>query len=66
MTLSEDIVKTCCVLHNFVMDRDGYNVEDTLSVEGTFDMEPVSASARIPTSQESKHVEGQICGILFQ
>lgn len=29
-----DIVKCCVVLHNFVIGRDGYNVEDILSVTG--------------------------------
>jgi hypothetical protein len=28
-----DIVK-CCVLHNFVRERDGYNFEDTLTIAG--------------------------------
>jgi hypothetical protein len=34
---SEDIVKACIVLHNFVRMRDGYNFDDTLSYEGLFD-----------------------------
>jgi hypothetical protein len=34
---SEDIVKTCIVLHNFVCMRDGYNFDGTLSDEGLFD-----------------------------
>ncbi|KAK2577575.1 hypothetical protein KPH14_012786 [Odynerus spinipes] len=29
-----DIVKCCCVLHNFVRERDGYHFEDTLTVNG--------------------------------
>lgn len=29
-----DIVKCCCVLHNFVRDRDGFNFDDTLTVCG--------------------------------
>ncbi|XP_008182845.1 uncharacterized protein LOC103309362 [Acyrthosiphon pisum] len=28
------IVKACCVLHNYIRERDGYRVEDTLTVEG--------------------------------
>ena len=28
------IIQACCVLHNFVRDRDGYAFEDTLSVAG--------------------------------
>lgn len=29
-----DIIKACCVLHNFVRERDGHRLEDTLTVEG--------------------------------
>ncbi len=32
--LSMKIVQACCVLHNFVRERDGYNFEDTLTIEG--------------------------------
>lgn len=28
------LVKTCCVLHNFVRSRDGVNIQETMSVEG--------------------------------
>lgn len=31
---SEDIVKACCILHNFVRKRDGYNFQHTLNVVG--------------------------------
>lgn len=34
-----DIVKCCCVLHNFVREREGYNFEDTLTVHGLYDFE---------------------------
>ncbi len=27
----DDIIKACCILHNFVRRRDGYNFEDTLT-----------------------------------
>lgn len=37
-SLAEDIIKACCVLHNFVRERDGYNFDDTLNVEGLEDM----------------------------
>ncbi|XP_063865375.1 uncharacterized protein LOC135103260 [Scylla paramamosain] len=30
LSLAEDIIKACCVLHNFVRDRDGVRIEDTL------------------------------------
>ena len=29
-----DIVKTCVVLHNFVRERDGYKIEDAMTVTG--------------------------------
>lgn len=32
------IVKACCVLHNFIRERDGYRVEDTLTVAGLVDL----------------------------
>uniref|UniRef100_A0A8C5LVR0 DDE Tnp4 domain-containing protein n=1 Tax=Leptobrachium leishanense TaxID=445787 RepID=A0A8C5LVR0_9ANUR len=32
-----DIVKSCCVLHNFIRDRDGYNFSDSLSILGLED-----------------------------
>lgn len=33
-----DIVKCCCVLHNYVRERDGFEFEDTLTVEGFEDI----------------------------
>lgn len=32
--LAKKIVKTCCILHNFVRSRDGYSYDDTLVVTG--------------------------------
>ncbi|CAH1964552.1 unnamed protein product [Acanthoscelides obtectus] len=32
--LAKAIVRTCCILHNFVRSRDGYSYEDTLTVTG--------------------------------
>jgi hypothetical protein len=29
-----DIVKACCILHNYVRRRDGYQFEDTLCIHG--------------------------------
>ncbi|XP_053609528.1 uncharacterized protein LOC128682057 [Plodia interpunctella] len=31
ISLATDIIKACCILHNYVRDRDGYNYEDTLT-----------------------------------
>ncbi|XP_054260017.1 uncharacterized protein LOC128984701 [Macrosteles quadrilineatus] len=39
ISLCEDIVKVCCVLHNFIRDRDGCRVEDCLSIEGLYDID---------------------------
>ena len=36
-----DIVKCCCVLHNFVRDRDGYKFEDILTVNGFDDTDVI-------------------------
>lgn len=30
--LAQNIIKACCILHNFVRIRDGYRYDDTLSV----------------------------------
>jgi len=46
LVLSEtaiDIVKSCCVLHNFFRRRDGYKFEDTL----TCDMDDVEQVAAV-------------------
>ncbi|XP_039748888.1 protein ALP1-like [Pararge aegeria] len=41
---AKTIVKACCVLHNFIRVRDGYNGNDLLSISGLIDMnlQPVS------------------------
>lgn len=36
--LANLIIKTCCTLHNFVRDRDGVKFNDTLLVEGFYDL----------------------------
>lgn len=37
-SLSIKIVQACCILHNFVLKRDGYNFEDSLVVSGFEDI----------------------------
>lgn len=39
-----DIVKACCLLHNFVRNRDGYVFEDSLTVPGLEDNESNEAN----------------------
>lgn len=33
LDLAKFIIKTCCCLHNYVRSRDGFNIEDAMSVE---------------------------------
>lgn len=33
-----DIVKACVILHNFVLERDGYNTDESLSITGLQDI----------------------------
>jgi hypothetical protein len=44
--LAVSIVKTCCLLHNFVRVRDGYNFEQTLTVVGLENFEVTGAVTR--------------------
>lgn len=37
LAFSKDVVKACCVLHNFVRNRDGYKFQDTLEITGLDD-----------------------------
>ncbi|KAL4119015.1 hypothetical protein QTP88_011888 [Uroleucon formosanum] len=34
LDLAQNIIKACCILHNFVRVRDGYRYDDTLTVQG--------------------------------
>ena len=56
LSLTEDIIKVCCVLHNFVRDRDGVQIEDTFTVGGLFDME----SAAGPSSRPASHLRDKL------
>lgn len=48
ISFAEKIVKACCILHNFVRQRDGYNFHDTLNITGLENIEnihmPISRS----------------------
>lgn len=37
-----DIVKCCCCLHNFVRDRDGFRIDDTLTISGFEEMHTIN------------------------
>jgi hypothetical protein len=39
LDLAQNIIKACCMLHNFVRSRDGYRYDDTLIVQGLDDLE---------------------------
>jgi hypothetical protein len=43
LELSDEIIKACCLLHNFLRARDGCNFNDTLTIQGFDEMlnEPV-------------------------
>lgn len=43
-SFAETIIKTCCLLHNFVMERDGYRSEDRISIHGLLGAMPVDSS----------------------
>lgn len=38
LDLSILLIKTCCALHNFVRARDGFNIQDAMSIEGFIDI----------------------------
>lgn len=38
LKMSTKIIQACCVLHNFVRERDGFDFEDTLIVMGVDDI----------------------------
>lgn len=37
--IAKKFVKACCVLHNFTRVRDGYRIEDILTIEGILDLD---------------------------
>lgn len=43
LDLSILLVKTCCSLHNYVRTRDGFNIQDIMSVTGFIEMEQDSS-----------------------
>jgi len=41
--LAVDITKACCVLHNYVREKNGINFQDTLSIDGFEDVNTIYA-----------------------
>lgn len=48
LPLCESIIRVCCLLHNFVRERDGFKIEDTLTIDGLYDW---SDDCRAPTKK---------------
>lgn len=48
------IIKTCCVLHNYVRERDGFKLEDTLHVPVTIEKLPTCPSRGNRTSTQDR------------
>jgi len=44
LDLAQNIIKACCILHNFVRARDGYRYDDTLTVQGLENMEKTNVT----------------------
>ena len=45
------LIKTCCALHNFVRSRDGFNIQDALSVQGFIEMGKDTSRASLQSTQ---------------
>nr|XP_049693431.1 uncharacterized protein LOC126053978 [Helicoverpa armigera] len=56
------IVKACCVLHNFIRERDGYNFHNSLSIVGLEDP-PEDASL---ISIGARRSQGQLSGTMIR
>lgn len=48
LDLAISLIKTCCVLHNFVRSKDGFTIQDALSVEGFVDIDQDARPSRAP------------------
>ena len=45
------LIKTCCAFHNFVRSRDGFNIQDALSVQGFIEMGKDTSRASLQSTQ---------------
>lgn len=63
LNLSEEftvkVIKACCVLHNFVRERDGYLFEDTLMITGLED-QPNIAVTQIRNGPKINEIRGAL------
>lgn len=48
LDLAISLIKTCCGLHNFVRSKDGFTIQDALSVEGFIDIDQNARPSRAP------------------
>ncbi|KAL4090147.1 hypothetical protein QTP88_025046 [Uroleucon formosanum] len=51
LDLAQNIIKSCCILHNFVRARDGYRYDDTLTVQGLENIENTNMTRGSQTAQ---------------
>lgn len=51
LDLAQNIIKSCCILHNFVRVRDGYRYDDTLTVQGLENIENTNMTRGSQTAQ---------------
>lgn len=58
--LSILLIKTCCALHNFVRDRDGFKIQDAISVEGFIDIVKDRSRPMRATNNQSIQVRNKL------
>ncbi|KAJ8867435.1 hypothetical protein PR048_031237 [Dryococelus australis] len=56
LDLFTDIVRAGCVLHNYVRSRDGYNFEDTLSIEGLEEVQDAAMDDNVNGGLQVNHI----------
>jgi len=56
-SMAENIIKTCCLLHNFVRNRDGLRFEDTIAVSGFIESTTVDNSQ---PGNSAKHIRTEL------
>jgi hypothetical protein len=56
---AEDIVKACCMLHNFVRQKEGYQFEHTLEIHG---FEDVQGGGEIQGGRSENDIRNMFAG----